>query len=148
MTVVLRKMKISDLYTIEKIESLCQLGTWTMDSYLHEIRNPIARYIVAERDDQILGFAGAWCVVDEVQIMKVGVLPNYQGSGLGTMLMRALDHIAMDEQCKQMTLEVKENNTKALNLYKKMGFFVSGHRSHYYPDGMGADLMTKILISK
>ena len=44
-------------------------------------------------------------------------------------------------------LEVRENNIKAIELYKKIGFEQYNIRKHYYRDGVNAILFRKKLIS-
>jgi ribosomal-protein-alanine N-acetyltransferase len=89
----------------------------------------------------MVGFAGEWCVVDEAQIMKIAVLPDWQQRGLGRRLMKAMMDHALLNGCTEMTLEVKQKNHQALKLYRHLGFEMIGKREQYYPDGSNAYLM-------
>ena len=121
----------------------CGLGSWSLESYINEYNNPIARYLVVEAEGLAVGFAGIWCVVDEAQVMNVGILGRYRQKGLGTLLMKALINTARAQGCSSMTLEVKETNTAAICLYKKMGFSATSIRENYYPDHVNGLMMRR-----
>ena len=135
MTVKIREMQEQDAPRLYEIGQACGLGSWSLESYINEYNNPIAKYLVVEAEDQVVGFAGIWCVVDEAQVMNVGILGKYRQNGLGTLLMEALVNTARVQGCSCMTLEVKETNMAAICLYKKIRVsqppvFVK----NYYPD--------------
>ena len=98
---------------------------------------------MVEAEGQVAGFAGIWCVVDEAQVMNVGILEKYRQNGLGTLLMEALLSTARARGCSCMTLEVKETNTAAICLYKKMGFSAASIRENYYPDHVNGLMMRR-----
>lgn len=130
----IREMQKQDASRLYAIGQECGLGSWSLESYVNEYNNPIARYLVVETEGQVIGFAGIWCVVDEAQVMNVGILEKYRQNGLGTQLMEALINTAREQGCSSMTLEVKESNVAAICLYKKMGFAAASIRENYYPD--------------
>ncbi|MDO4288479.1 MAG: ribosomal protein S18-alanine N-acetyltransferase [Eubacterium sp.] len=139
----LRLMTPEDAQAVYAVSQACGLGSWSLDSYTREAVNPVAKYLVAEAEDKIAGFAGIWCVVDEAQVMNVGVLPEYRGQGLGKRLMEGLWQQAADAGCSLMTLEVKADNTAALALYRGQGFEVTGVRKDYYPGPVDGLMMER-----
>lgn len=141
--VTYRSMTAEDTRVIPEIEKVCGLHPWTEEGYIYEGANPLARYLVAEAGGRMIGFAGIWCVVDEAQLMKIGVLPECQGQGVGHALMDQLITLSQREGCISMTLEVRVNNEKALSFYGGLGFYVTGRREKYYDDGTDAFLMQK-----
>lgn len=82
----------------------------------------------------IIGFAGMWRVLDEAHVTTIGVLPEYQGRGLGELLFLELIDEAMRRQCTWLTLEVRVTNHTAQALYRKYGFSIQGRRPRYYSD--------------
>lgn len=143
----LRPMICDDIAQVLTIDQAAGLIPWKETSFLQELKNPLAHYVVVEhlsQQDQTLkmvGFAGEWCVVDEAQIMKIAVLPDWQQRGLGRRLMKAMMDHALLNGCTEMTLEVKQKNHQALKLYRHLGFEMIGKREQYYPDGSNAYLM-------
>jgi [ribosomal protein S18]-alanine N-acetyltransferase len=107
---------------------------WTRDSIEKELQNKLARYVVAVKDDLVIGFAGVWLILDEGQITNIAVHPEYRGISTGDMLLDALIEVCVLEGITSMTLEVRKSNIVAQNLYKKHGFVEEGIRKKYYSD--------------
>lgn len=61
-----------------------------------------------------------------IDIMRLGVLPAYQGRGLGTQLLRCGIN-----QAQHAMLTVLEGNERALRLYRRHGFEVVGRLNGY-----------------
>lgn len=128
------------VHTVDKAAGVCE---WSEDSYRRECTNPVGVYYVLETDNQMVGYAGMWCVAGEAELMNIGVLPDLQGKGYGQILLKALIHHSIASGCVLMSLEVKEHNTTAIAFYKKLGFEKVGYRKAYYKDGSNALLMQK-----
>lgn len=143
-----RKMMPQDAGALNKLCEACGLSPWSEESFLGEVDNPVAQYIVLEEAGEILGFAGIWCVVDEAQVMNIGIAPQGQGRGLGKQLMKALMAEGRSHGCVVMTLEVKAGNTRAISLYEGLGFERNGLRKDYYPDHSDGILMIKSLLAE
>jgi ribosomal-protein-alanine N-acetyltransferase len=82
----------------------------------------------------IVGFVGAWYMVDEVHIVSIGVRTGFRGRGLGELLLISAMEQALERNVKTVTLEVRASNHVAKNLYKKYGFHERGVRKGYYTD--------------
>jgi ribosomal-protein-alanine N-acetyltransferase len=107
---------------------------WTRESIQKELDNSAARYLVAIKDDVVIGFGGLWLILDEGHVTNIAVHPEYRGIGAGDMLLEGLIEICKLEGIASMTLEVRVSNTSARNLYKKHGFIEEGIRKKYYTD--------------
>jgi ribosomal-protein-alanine N-acetyltransferase len=62
------------------------------------------------------------------------VRQEYQGRGLGELLLIATIDLARELKASMMTLEVRVSNLVAQNLYGKYGFAKAGLRRGYYLD--------------
>lgn len=107
---------------------------WSKESIAKELQNEFARYVVAMKDNLIIGYAGAWLILDEGQITNIAVHPEYRGIGASHMLLDALIDVCALENITSMTLEVRKSNIAAQSLYKKHGFIEEGIRKNYYLD--------------
>jgi ribosomal-protein-alanine N-acetyltransferase len=131
----LRRLNIDDLPAVVEIERASFHEPWSEDAYRHELStNPIARYWGVFLQDQLVGFAGYWLILDEGHISNVAVHPDARGKGLSKLLMAAIISECRLSEGRRMTLEVRESNTTAQNLYIKFGFSVAGKRPGYYSD--------------
>jgi len=147
--VQLREMKAEDVDSILEIERLSFLTPWSRDSFEAELRNGLAKYVVAEVDGRIAGYGGMWIVLDEGHITNIAVHPDYRGQKLGERITQALLDIAGESKADAVTLEVRTSNEPARNLYRKLGFVESGIRKGYYTDsGEDAIIMWKKISDK
>lgn len=95
---------------------------------------PLGRRDSRGQPPPIIGFAGMWHVLDEAHVTTIGVLPRYQGHGLGELLFLFLIDEAMKRGATWLTLEVRVSNYGAQQLYRKYGFTIQGKRQRYYTD--------------
>jgi len=82
----------------------------------------------------IVGFSGIWMMAGEAHITNIAVRREYQGRGLGEMLLIATIDLAAGLNTSFMTLEVRVSNQIARKLYEKYGFTQTGLRRSYYLD--------------
>ena len=135
MSIICRRMTLEDVPQVHEIEMKTFHTPWTYQSFVDEMTtNKCARYIVAEEDGKILGYAGAWLVFDEGHITNIAVDEAARGRGIGTMVTQALMQYAANMGVQYMTLEVRKSNVVAQNLYKKLHFIELGVRKRYYED--------------
>lgn len=116
---------------------------WTYGILKSEIANINSRYIIAEIDKKIVGFAGLTMILDEANIMNIVTKKDMRNKGIGTILLVNLINIAQKENAKNITLEVNINNLQAIHLYKKFEFKEVGLRKKYYENKDDALIMTK-----
>ena len=55
-------------------------------------------------------------------ITNVSVLPEYQGRGLGSVLLNKVLEYGREISYEEIVLEVRKENTKAIEIYKRFGF--------------------------
>ena len=130
-----RRMTLEDVPQVHENELKTFHTPWSYQSFVDEMTtNKCARYIVAEEDGKILGYAGAWLIFDEGHITNIAVDESYRGRGIGEGVTRELMQYAANMGVQYMTLEVRKSNLVAQGLYKKMGFIELGMRKRYYED--------------
>jgi ribosomal-protein-alanine N-acetyltransferase len=81
----------------------------------------IGRCWVVERRNKIVAYLLARVDGELIDIMRVGVMPEFQGKGIGTQLVR----MAMTQAPTAM-LCVRKENKGALQLYRRLGFHIQG----------------------
>ncbi len=65
--------------------------------------------------------------------MNIAVDPDHRRQGLATALLSELVHRVGDGTAR-ITLEVRESNQGAIDLYERFGFLAAGMRRRYYQD--------------
>ena len=132
---VVRQATGKDVDMMAQLDRLCFAEPWSRESFRQEMEeNPVAFYVVAEEDGEVVGYAGLWCIGDEGHITNVAVHPDRRGRHIGTALMKTVIDFTGDQGIKKHTLEVRPSNKTALALYKRFGFKEAGRRPGYYGD--------------
>lgn len=132
---VIRFMRLKDVDAVAAIEQETFARPWSRESFRQELtRNAVARYLVAEEDGKILGYAGAWVILDESHITNIAVREEARGRGIGKKLTAQLLQILSNLGACYTTLEVRVSNLRAQNLYQGLGFVSVGKRKRYYED--------------
>ncbi|MEG0180617.1 MAG: ribosomal protein S18-alanine N-acetyltransferase [Peptostreptococcaceae bacterium] len=131
---IIRTMNKDDVDDVYRVEEDCFVDPWSKDAINKELKNNLARYIVAEIDNKVIGYVGCWFVLDEGHITNVAVHSDYRGRKIGDKLVQEMVDLCKECNMKAMTLEVRSSNTVAQNLYRKYGFKMGGIRKEYYSD--------------
>ena len=142
--VPLARAHIDDLMAIE-LEAYPE--PWTRGMFEDELRSRCSRFFVVLHNDAIVGYGGYWLVLDEAHITSVTIRKADRGRGWGRRLINYLLEHAQAEGVKTASLEVRQTNTPAQNLYRSLGFQQVGLRKGYYPQsGEDAVVMMKEMI--
>ncbi len=83
---------------------------------------------------RIVGFAGAWFMVDQLHITTIAVAPRDQRRGTAARLLLECVTMAQEAELPTVVLEVRPTNTRARALYERFGFREIGRRIAYYKD--------------
>ena len=132
--IIIRPMIKDDVDAVYIVEENCFVDPWSKESIRKELKNNLAKYLVAQLDNKIVGYVGVWFVVDEGHITNVAVHSDYRGKKIGDKLVKEMVELCKENNIIAMTLEVRASNTVAQNLYRKYGFKMGGIRKEYYSD--------------
>ena len=137
MTVVFDESHINDAARAEK---LCFSVPWSEESLKMLTREPFFG-LVALVNGKFAAYGGMMCVLDEAQMLNVATLPEYRRRGLAREILAGLYAEARARGAVTMTLEVRESNAAARELYKNEGFYEIGMRPNYYQDPREAAIL-------
>ncbi len=107
--------------------------------------NPYTNYLIYEVNNKIIGFINYYLIYERLEIVNFNVLESFQNQKIGSKLMDAFFKIAKDKNIKNITLEVRKDNEKALHIYQKYGFREVAIRKKYY-QGIDGILMEKEMM--
>jgi len=133
----MNQIKISKmcLYDLDKLmpHLLKNFGSsWNYKLFENELTSDNSFYIILKHEDIILGFAGLSIQYDEGHIMTINTNIEFRNKGFGSLLLEELIKLGKKQKLTKLTLEVRESNLIAQNLYKKYDFKVVGLRKNYY----------------
>ena len=147
---VLRPMRWWDIPAVHALEQRAfPESAWSQETFWAELSGvPDTRYyLVATRDESVVGYAGLMAVRHEADVQTLAVAPSVRGTGQGARLLDALLDEARRRHCSRISLEVSSAANAARHLYLTRGFEVVGRRSGYYGNGLDALVMQRRLGS-
>lgn len=134
----LREMLHSDLDAVLDIESAVHAYPWTRGNFSDALDGDCACMGYAS-EDGLFGYAVLLPVLDEVQLLDIGIAAQHQRKGLGRQLLDDLMGWARSRGMRRMLLEVRPSNLAALALYRSAGFSQIGLRRDYYAAPQGRE---------
>lgn len=135
----------ADLASIMALEHECfPEDAWSEENMHLELLAHHTAYLVAVRDEKIIGYAGLSKVPssDQGDVQTIAVSPAARGLGLGRALMDALIAEAGRLHAREIFLEVRADNPVAQRLYFALGFeHIDSRKNYYQPAGIDAWVM-------
>lgn len=128
----IRLMERADARTAAGIETASFSIPWTESMLAAALEGRLDTFWVLEDGDGMAGYCCMRSIAGEGEILRIAVLPEKRGLGYGKKLMDAMVGFASSSGVEAMTLEVRESNLPAINLYKSYGFEREAVRKDYY----------------
>lgn len=128
----IRDMQDQDISYVARIDEICFSTPWSETSLLNELQKPVVIARIATMDNSVVGYIFAEHLLDEGQILKLAVHPDYRKMKIATLLLENIIEELRSRFCRAAYLEVRASESAAQRLYKNCGFKVSGIRKGYY----------------
>lgn len=125
-------MRKEDLEQVSAMEAACFSMPWSKKSFEENLNRSDAVYMVARDGDKVLGYCGAYVILNEADINQVTVEPLHRKKGVGGKMLAALLDKLGKAGADAVTLEVRKSNEAAIALYESMGFVTEGIRKNFY----------------
>lgn len=122
-----------------------------INSFLKEFNSNInslgiySHYIVYELDGKNIGFMSYDLIYDRLEIEYIFVDRDHRNNGIASNLLNHLVDLGINNNCINISLEVRESNIIAKQFYKKHNFKEVAVRKKYYKDEDGI-LMIRELV--
>lgn len=129
---MVRRMRREDLDAVAEIERLSFSLPWSRSMLEQGISNDLDHYLIIEKWGQLAGYINFRFLAGEGEIERIAVHPRFRGQGLGRKLMEAMEEYGKSQGVTDITLEVRNSNEKAINLYESCGFVKEAVRKGYY----------------
>jgi [ribosomal protein S18]-alanine N-acetyltransferase len=132
---IITPMMHADISEVLAIERASFTTTWPSDAFYNELHtNKLAHYFVGRAAGKIVGYGGTWVIFEDSHVTTIATAPSVRGRGYGERLLLHLLDDAIERGASWMTLEVRESNVAAQQLYRKYGFTTVTTRKGYYSD--------------
>ncbi|WP_147532856.1 GNAT family N-acetyltransferase [Bacillus marasmi] len=128
-----QKASLSDL------EALIRLSQDIFEDEYEDAKSMIVKGLDSKQRTQYIaslhgkpvGLGGVFLEDSEACLYGLGILPEFQGKGLGKELLSVLIHELQQQGIKNIMLEVEGNNQTAFRLYRNNGFDIEAAFGYY-----------------
>jgi ribosomal-protein-alanine N-acetyltransferase len=132
----LDQMQDVHLDNVINIENKAYPFPWTRSMFVTSLSSKDDCLILL-LDQVIVGYAIVSYILDEAHLLNLCISPEFEGKGLGRILLKELVIAAIKKQSLMFFLEVRCSNSRAISLYFSEGFNEVGLRPNYYPSDNG-----------
>ena len=119
------------LASVAELEAKTFSRPWS-ENDLRMLTSTMGVGFVALDGERVVAFGGMMTVLDEGQVGSVVTDPEYRRMGLGRMIMNALDDFSRENGIVFLSLEVRESNIAARELYRSCSWEEAGIRKNFY----------------
>jgi ribosomal-protein-alanine N-acetyltransferase len=135
---MIRAMTPDDVDAVLAIEQAVQAYPWSRGNFTDALGSG---YLcsVDEQDGQITAYAILMPLVDEAELLNIGVASAHRRKGIGRAMLAGMLEAARKKNLRCVFLEVRSSNAAALALYRSAGFMQIGVRRGYYRNADGAE---------
>lgn len=138
-TPTLRRANADDLRLLQTLDDNCFDDPWSVELWQQMLSNTKRYLCWILEGERPLGFILFGHVLDEAELMRIGVHPVARGEGLAKLLLQETQKSLEQRGVGAFYLEVRESNRVAQQLYLGCGWHRSGRRRNYYPAEDGSE---------
>lgn len=129
---MIRRMAPADLEQVADLERQCFAQNWSYGLLEAGLHSAYDWYYVFVQEERILGYCNLRILAGEGEVQRIAVLPRYRRLGVARKMMETMVTCARDSQVSAVSLEVRQSNLPARNLYESFGFRAEAVRKGYY----------------
>ena len=131
---MIHEMRPEDVFGVSELERICFSDPWSLESVKEGLVSSLDTWLVLKEGGGLLGYCIFRIIAGEGELLRIAVHPEYRGRGLSKKLMDRLVENSRKKEVMSLSLEVRESNNKARNLYRSYGFKEETIRKNYYRD--------------
>jgi ribosomal-protein-alanine N-acetyltransferase len=129
----------SKLFTLEQ-ELFSEVNyPLSRNGFYYHIKNNLL--YVAKQDDEVVGYILTLVKRSHPKVYSLGVSEAFRGQNIASKLFETTINELKVLGFKKLELEVRTDNTGAVQLYKKLGFEIQRTSEGFYLDGCDAYIM-------
>ena len=130
----IRWMIRRDMAEVIAIENESFEFPWSEDDFVRCLRQRNCIGMVAEMDDQVVGFMIYELHKNRLHILNFAVADRYRRMGIGTQMVAKLAGKLSDQRRNRILLEIRETNLPAQLFFRENGFRAVSVLHQFYED--------------
>ena len=123
-----------DMPAVLAIEDQCFEFSWTEDDFIRCLRQRNCIGMVAEQDDQVVGFMIYELHKNRLHVLNFAVSQSVRRQGVGRAMVGKLLSKLSHERRNRIMLEIRETNLDAQLFFKQIGFRAVSVLRDFYDD--------------
>ena len=146
-----RQAELGDINDIIKINRLCLPENYSFDFFYKILSENGFACSVGEDNGKTIGYSlsrierpfSSFLGLNPSKghIISIAVLPEYRRKGYGLEIMKYGMQKLIEHKVESIYLEVRVSNVAAVEMYKKLGYYIKKEYKQYYRDGESAFVM-------
>jgi len=143
---LLRKFEPSDLKRVLEIERLSfAIDPWLAGRFRYCYQKQPDGFIVAEKDNKVVGYIVGWITEGRGGIGSIAVDPKHRNEGIGKQLVDFIFSYFKQKKIKRVKIEVRTTNQRSVRFFESLHFKIVETLKGFYSDSGNAHLMEKKL---
>lgn len=126
------ELTYDDIAKVSEMERQFFSTPWSEASIAHYMETGNTIFVVARDQEETIGYVAVLCVLDEGNLVSIGVDDAYRKMGIATELIDIVYDMAHERGVTSINLEVRPSNEAAIAFYEKEGFVQNGRRKDFY----------------
>lgn len=106
-------------------------NSWSRSTFFTSLNSEFS-LIAVDDAKNVIGYVAVSSVLDTLEIEDIAVTKSTRKQGIASSMLNKLITLATQANKETILLEVAENNLRAIALYEKYQFVLSGRRKNYY----------------
>lgn len=128
----IRRMRQEDVPLVAELEQQTFTDAWSENALLETLAQKQTILLTAFEDKKLIGYVILYYVLEEGEIARIAVSPDYRRQGVGARLLLELESLCLDNGISKLLLDVRESNVAAYSFYEEHGFVKDGIRKNFY----------------
>ena len=142
-------LRLNNLKEIYNLQEKSGESLWGKESLVHFLKKGSGSGLILHKGTLKIGYVLARKIHNDLEIISLGVLPDYRRMGLGSILFKEMEKCIISGKRAKLFLEVNNNNKKAKGFYKSMGLREIRVLQKYYKTNDGYEdglMLSKVYI--
>ena len=126
-----------------RLDAICFARPWQAQDFEQMLAQAVTHAWTCRISGKPVGYACVQFVPPELEILRLGVAPEFRHQGLARKILEELESWVTEQNGDTLFLEVHETNHPARRLYAGSGFQEVGIRKGYYTNPPGDALLLR-----
>ena len=128
----IHKMRKEDIAEVAELEKEIFSDAWSEAALEESLLQKQTLLLTAFDDKKLIGYLILYYVLEEGEIARIAVAPEYRRQGVGARMLLEMENLCEDKGISKILLDVRESNQTAYSFYEDYGFVQDGIRKNYY----------------